>query len=106
MRVWGRLPDGTWVAVTEPSYVRLTQLIQTLKLELGESPLNGAVGIPSQVSVNTQIAPDAAVARTQVQFSQYFASLTVARDNTVETPTYNIGCVFTDGTVIQATVAT
>ena len=106
MRVWGRDSSGQWVAVTELSYVRLTQLIQTLKLETGESPLYGLVGIPSQLSVNTQIAPDAAVARTQAQFSQYFASLTVARDNTVETPTYNIKAVFLDGTTVQATVAT
>lgn len=106
MRVWGRLEDGTWVAVTEPSYVRLTQLVQTLKLELGESPLYGQSGVPSQVSVNTQIAPDAAVAKIQAQFAQYFASLTVARDNTQVTPTYNLSVVFLDGTVIQATVAT
>lgn len=105
MRIWGRNSAGRWVAVTNPSYVRLLQLEQTLRLNLGESPIYGNVGIPAQQSVNTQIAPDAAVARAQAQFAPYFASLTVARDNTAADPTYNIAAVFLDGTVVEALIA-
>jgi hypothetical protein len=106
MRIWGRNSAGQWVAVTDPSYARLLQLEQTLRLNQGESPLNGSTGIPAQQSVNTQIAPDAAVARTVVAFQPYFASLTVKRDNTQANPTYRLRAVFLSGTVVEALIAT
>lgn len=106
MRVWGRNSTGQWVAITDPSYARLLQLEQTLRLNQGEDPLAGNVGIPAQQSVNTQIAPDAAVARTVAAFQTYFASLTVKRDNTASNPTWNIHAVFLSGTIVEALIAT
>lgn len=106
MRVWGRNAAGAWVAITNPSYARLLQLEQTLRLNQGESPLYGNVGIPAQQSVNTQIAPDAAVARTVAQFQPYFASLTVKRDNTASDPTWALRAIFLDGTIVEALIAT
>lgn len=105
MRVWGRNSAGQWVAVTDPSYARLLQLEQTLRLNQGEDPLAGNVGIPAQQSINTQIAPDAAVARTVVSFQPYFASLTVKRDNTASDPTWNLRAVFLSGAVVKALIA-
>ena len=82
----------------------LATLVQTLRLNQGESPFYGNYGIPAQQSVVTQIVPDAAVARTQAQYAQHFAMLTVAADNTGSKPTYNIEAVFLDGTLVQSQV--
>jgi hypothetical protein len=87
-------------------YIWLTTLVQTLRLIEGESPFYGNYGIPAYKSVHTQIAPDAAVARTQAQYSPYFASLAVSKQQLATQPTYNISAIFTDGTVIQSVIAT
>jgi hypothetical protein len=54
----------------------------------------------------SQLAPDAAVNRTQAQYSQYFANLSVARVVSATSPTYDIRAIFQNGTVIQSTLAT
>ena len=83
MRTYGRL-NGVWTEVdSDPNgnseYVLITTLIQCLKLNLGESPFYANYGLPAQQAVQTQIPPDFYIARTQGQFSQYFASLIVAK---------------------------
>ena len=52
----------------------------------------------------SQIAPDAAVAKTQAQYSPHFSSLTVIKDASAENPTYRINAVFPNGTQIQSVV--
>lgn len=104
MRTYGRDENGNWYRITDTSYVWLATLVQTLRLGQGESPLFGNYGIPAQQSVIAQIAPDAAVARTQAQYAPYFAMLTVTADNTAQQPTYNVEAVFQDGTIIQSPV--
>jgi hypothetical protein len=97
---------GLWVEITDPNYVQLATLVQTLRLQQGESPFFATYGIPAQQSVMSQIAPDAAVSRTQSQFSQFFASLSLTRVASATSPTYDIRAVFQNGTVIQSTLAT
>lgn len=113
MRTYGRIknPDGTrsWVEIQQDSggdfeYGFVTTLIQCLKLALGESPFYANYGIPAQRSVMTQIYPDFYVTQTQQQFSPYFASLLVSKQQAVD-PTYNIDVTFTNGTKFQQTVA-
>ncbi len=107
MRTFGRDATGAWVVLTDDGLVWLATLVQTLRLIEGESQFFANYGLPAIQSVITQIAPDAAVARTQAQFSPHFASLTIARDNTATEPTYNVRAVLLDGTVVNAsTVAT
>lgn len=106
MRTYGRTSTGQWVAITDPSYVQLATLVQTLKLQQGESPIFGNYGLPAIQSVQSQVAPQIALNRVQSQFGQYFASLTIVRAEGYTDPTYNIRAVFKDGTVIQSTLAT
>lgn len=88
MRTWGRIfnQDGTyqWVKVeTTPSGddtpVWVTTLAQVFKGILGESPFYSNYGIPAQQSVLMGIMPDFYMAMTQLQFSQYFASLIIIK---------------------------
>lgn len=106
MRTYGRTSLGVWVEITDTNYVQLATLAQTLRLQQGESPFFGNYGIPAHNSVMSQIAPDAAVSRTQSQFAQYFASLNLTRVASATSPTYNITAVFLNGAIIQSTVAT
>ncbi len=105
MRTYGRI-NGQWQEVTETTSVWLTTLAQVLKLEQGESPFYANYGLPAQQSVLTQIVPDAAVARTQSQFSPYFASLTIQSVGDSTVPEYNIFATRPDGALINAPVAT
>jgi len=106
MRTYGVNPQtGQWVEVTETSYIWLATLVQTLRLNQGESPFYANYGLPAQTSVMTQVPPDIAVNRTQTQFSPYFASLTVVKQQNATNPTYNINAVFQNGTTISTTVA-
>lgn len=105
MRTYGKTEQGQWIEVTETSYVWLATLAQTLKLNQGESPYYANYGIPSHDSVMTQVAPNAAINRTQQQYSPYFASLSVLKDATATSPTYRINAVFQNGTIIQTSVA-
>lgn len=113
MRTYGKITakDGTqkWVEVQTDSagnfeYGWVTTLIQCLKLSLGESPFYANYGIPAQRAVIQQVFPDFYVLVTQQQFSQYFASLQVTKDQSL-TPTYNVNILLTNGTKIQQTVA-
>lgn len=106
MRTWGRNAQGDWIEITDTGRVWLATLVQTLRLSQGESPFWGNYGIPAAQSVITQIAPDAAVARTQAQYSVYFASLAVSADTTAQQPTYIVQAVMLDGQLINTSVAT
>ncbi|GLH24090.1 TPA: hypothetical protein QCI16_003055 [Enterobacter ludwigii] len=106
MRTWGRVTDANgkkqWVAVESDangdfSYGWLTTLIQTLKLNLGESPFYAQYGIPGQQSIVQQIHPDYYVNMTQQQFSGYFASLSISKVSGAKNPTYSIDVVFLNG---------
>lgn len=113
MRIWGRTTDDlgnkTWTVVTtDPNglndAVYVTNLIQVLKLNLGESPFFANSGIPAQRSVMTQIFPDFYTYQTQTQFAQFFVSLTVQKVPST-TPTYNITAVTHSGAVIEEVIA-
>lgn len=113
MRTYGRVaqPDGTtqWVEVNEdPSgnfeYGYITTLIQTLKLNQGESPFFANYGIPAQRAVVQQVFPDFYVTLTQQQYAPFFASLQVTKVDSTD-PTYDITVVTTQGTKFQQTVA-
>jgi len=106
MRTYGKNESGSWVKITETSYLWLATLAQTLRLNEGESPFYSNYGIPAHTSIMTQVAPNAAINRTQQQYAPYFASLSVLRDAGVLTPTYRISAVFQNGTNIQTSVAT
>src|ERR1700742_1102585 len=99
LRTWGRprLQDGSigpWTEVITDSsgfndQVYFTTLCQVLLLNLGESPFWANYGIPAHQSVVTQVYPDYYITFTQQQFSQYFASLIIAKRNTAD-PQYNV----------------
>lgn len=115
MRTYGRIlnEDGskTWVQVDPDANgyddpIWLTTLAQCLKLSINESPFYANYGIPAQRSVVQQIFPDFYVAQTQSQFSQYFASLIIAKIPDPRTPTYNVNVVTHQGakTIIEVPV--
>lgn len=115
MRTYGRItqPDGSlkWVVIeTAPDgnndVVWLTTLIQNLKLNLGESPFYANAGIPAHNSLVQQIAPDYYVSRVQAQFSGYFASLIVAKDDAARDPTYRINVTLNNGVKIIGKIPT
>jgi hypothetical protein len=91
MRTYGRIsPDPLypnrkkWIVVTTDAngyndMVWLTTLIQTIKLNLGESPFYANYGIPAHPSVVSQIAPDFYMSQIQQQYAQYFMVLVIAK---------------------------
>ena len=112
-RTYGRVTnsDGStsWVEIQSDSngnfeYGYATTLIQCLKLSLGESPFYANYGIPAQRSVIQQVFPDFYVMKTQQQFSPFFASLQITKQQST-TPTYDVNIVTTQGTKIQQQVA-
>ncbi len=127
-RTWGRLPSPfplnglvqssriqpypawIWVEVSTDSagyddYVYITALVQTLRLNLGESPFWGNFGIPAKDSIMQQIAPDYFVAFIQQYYAPHFASLIVSRDVTKVDPTYNVQLIRNNGSQFEATIA-
>lgn len=106
MRSYGKNENGQWVEITDTGYIYLATLVQTLRLSEGESPIYGNYGIPAQQSVMSQIAPDAAINRTQSQYAPYFSQLRVVKDQVSADPIYYINAVFQDGQTISTTVAT
>jgi hypothetical protein len=114
MRTWGRVEvNGVkkWVAVESDesgdfTYGWITTLIQTLKLNLRESPFYAQYGIPAQQSIVEQIYPDYHVSMVQQQFSGYFASLAIRKVAGAENPTYDIDIVTLSGVSFNATIAT
>lgn len=115
MRIWGRTynEDGTyqWIEVTTDAngyndQVYLTNLVQALKLNLGESPFYANLGIPQYQTIVTQVFPDFYVSQIQTQFAPYFASLTIVRVQGSYPPIYNVSVVCHSGAVLNTTVAT
>jgi hypothetical protein len=111
MRTWGRYPGlnggpPIWYEVsTDPNtglndLVYATTLIQTLLLNLGESPFYATLGIPAAQSVIQQVFPDYYVTLTQQNFAPYFASLTITRTSDI-TPTYAVRIITHQGIVIN-----
>ena len=108
MRTWGRVA-GVWVEVStdvngQNDRVWLTTLIQTLKLNLGESPFWANYGIPAAPSVMSQVQPDYYMTRTQQQYAPYFAALLLSKTASSPDPVYAINVTMLDGTVINASV--
>ena len=119
MRTWGRINQvnglgGTWVEVTTDAQgfndqIFLTTLIQTLKLNLGEDPFYGQLGIPAVPSVLSQVQPVYYVNRIQQYFSPFFAALLVskvAQSPNDPNPTYAVNITGQSGSVIVGPVAT
>lgn len=130
MRIYGRVPapfpqngieqTGTlqypnyrWVEVSTDAggyddYVYITALIQCFRLNLNESPFWANFGIPAKNAVMQQLQPDYYVMFIQSYFSQYFASLIIAKqpqtpNNT--TPVYKVSIVRKNGSMFQTEVA-
>ena len=112
MRTYGRtydlLGNPTWVEVSTDAngfddMVWATTLIQTLKLNLGESPFFANYGIPSHASVMQQIFPDYYIVYTQQQYARYFASLVVAKLDT-PSPEYMVNVVTHQGVTLNVSV--
>ena len=124
MRIYGRIfslnPDGTkqktqppgfpyWVVVQTDAagfndWVFITNLCQVLLLNLNESPFYANWGIPAEQAVISQVQPDYYVAQTQQFFSQYFASLIIAKQPAAANPTYNIAITTHQGVQASVTV--
>jgi hypothetical protein len=113
IRTYGRVTDPRsgakwWVAVEpdqndNPDSVYLTALIQTLKLNWGESPFFSDWGIPAHQSVIQQVFPDYFVLLTQKRYAPYFMSLAIVKQP-VPTPTYSVTIQFKSGASISTTV--
>ena len=112
MRVFGRITNvnGTksWVTVQTDTNgfndeVYLVNLIQCLKLNLGESPFYANYGIPAQQTVVQQVFPDFYVSMTQQQFAQFFASLLISKTQSL-TPTYNVNIITNNGSKISKVI--
>jgi hypothetical protein len=86
--------------------IYLTTLTQVLQLSPGESPFFANYGVPYIQSILTQILPDLFISRTQQQFAQYFAALTVKRASAFPVPTYDISLTTKTGVVISMPVPT
>jgi hypothetical protein len=92
--------------------VWLTTVIQTIKLNLGESPFYANYGIPAHPSIVSQIAPDFYLANIQQQYAQHFLSLIISRlpnapdKDGIPSPSYNVSCITTYGASLNAQVAT
>jgi hypothetical protein len=115
MRIWGRTynEDGSyqWVQVTTDAdgyddNVRLTQLVQALKLNINESPFYANLGIPQYQTIVTQVLPTFYVNQIQQYFAPYFASLTITQVPAAYPPQYNVNVVCNNGAVINTTIAT
>lgn len=113
MRTYGRVtnPDGsrTWQVVTTDAngnddMVWLTTLVQTLLLNLGESPFFAQYGIPAQQSVMQQVFPDYYVGVTQQAFSSYFASLLISKLSNPLVPSYQINVTTHQGVKLNPSV--
>jgi hypothetical protein len=120
MRTWGRTRDiltgaKTWVEVSTDAngyndMVYLTALVQTLKLNLGESPFFADWGLPATASVRTQIAPDFNAVLTQKRYAAFFLSLMLIRqpdgvdDTNRPVPQYAITVITNTGAVLSGVV--
>jgi hypothetical protein len=119
VRIWGRINQvnglgGTWVAVETDANgfddaVRVTNLIQVLKLNLGESPFFSNYGIPAQQSLITQVQPDYYMAQTQQQFAGFFAALLLSKEpggTNPNIPTYRVNVTTQQGSTLPGPIPT
>ena len=115
MRTWGRQysENGTyqWVEVSTDANgfndnVYLTTLVQTLQLNLGESPFFANYGIPAYQTIVTQVFPDFYAMATQEQFAPFFSSLTITRVQGSSPPVYNVAAIANSGALLTTQVAT
>ena len=122
MRTYGRVtPDPLypdvkkWVIVETDEngfddMVWLTTVIQTIKLNLGESPFFANYGIPAHASVMSQIAPDFYMSFTQQQYASHFMNLIISRqadradEDGVLSPFYLVSVITQYGATLTATV--
>jgi hypothetical protein len=122
MRTYGRIvPDPLypdvkkWVIVETDAngfddMVWLTTLIQTIKLNLGESPFFANYGIPAHASVVSQLAPDYYMNLTQQKFASHFLSLVISRqldapdERGVLSPYYLVNVITQYGAQLTAVV--
>ena len=111
MRTWGRVTNQfgqrIWAEVETDAngyndQVYLTTLVQTFRLNLGESPFYADRGIPAVPSVVQQVAPDYYVTYIQSLFAQYFANLTIAKVKQLP-PTYQVNALAHSGAILSAT---
>lgn len=106
-------PNYHWVEVLPDAggyddYIYITSLIQTLRLNLGESPFWANFGIPAKNAVLQQLQPDYYVAFIQSYYSQFFASLIIAKQPQQlnnPTPVYNLSIVRNNGSKFSAEIA-
>lgn len=84
--------------------VWLTTLVQTLLLNLGESPFYAQYGIPAQQSVMQQVFPDYYVALTQQAFAPYFASLLITKVSGTSAPTYQVNVTTHQGVKLNPSI--
>jgi hypothetical protein len=106
--LWTITPAKLWVEVQTDAngfddWVWFTTLCQVLKLNLGESPFYAQYGLPAKQSIVQQVFPDFYVARTQQQFAQYFASVSITKQPSA-TPTYTVNVTTNRGVAMSATV--
>lgn len=122
MRTYGRIvPDPLfpdvkqWVEVDTDEngfddMVWLTTVIQTIKLNLGESPFYADYGIPAHASVMSQIAPDTYLSRIQQQYAPYFLSLIISKqpdkpdERGIPSPSYLVSVITKYGAFLSAQV--
>lgn len=116
MRAYGRVTDihgnKTWVVVQtdsggDSSYVYVTALAQCLQLNLNESPFWANYGIPAKAAVVQQMQPDFFVAKITNYFSQFFASLIVAKQPQKPgnpEPVYRMSAILKNGAHFQAQI--
>lgn len=102
MRVYGRVPVDPrnphgplkWIVITTTPQgynddVYICALAQCLKLNTNESVFWGNYGIPAHQSIMMQVMPDYYIIQAQQFFSQFFASLLVAKMNVQPQPELN-----------------
>lgn len=116
MRAYGRVTDKygnkTWVTVQtdsggDSSYVYVTALAQCLQLNLNESPFWSNFGIPAKAAVIQQMQPDFFVSYITTYFSQFFASLIVAKRAQAlgqPTPIYDMSAILKNGATFQSQI--
>jgi hypothetical protein len=89
--------------------VYLTNLIQVIKLNLGESPFFSNWGIPAHHSIVTQIAPDYYMTLIQQRFASHFLLLTITKSEGFDedgrpSPLYNVNVITTYGAQLSVKV--
>jgi hypothetical protein len=122
MRTYGRIvPDPLypdvkqWVVVETDAngfddMVWLTTVVQTIRLNLGESPFYANYGIPAHASVMSQIAPDTYLSKIQQQYAPYFLSLIISRqadavdERGILSPYYLVSVITKYGAFLSAQV--